>query len=136
MPRHSCKGCSKRIQLVKANSLQPDQVGRLLSYPGPLGVATPCRVQLGGAEKREQFNLLVNLYQQELTRANNDVQIFAQFLRNKLVGEIQVVIREIGEEKGYSLVIDSTTITYFTRTNIVDITGEIVKLYDQRQLGK
>lgn len=107
-----------------------------MSYPGPLGVATPCRVQSGDAEKREQFNLLVNLYEQELTRANNDVQIFAQFLRNKLVGEIQVVIREIGEEKGYSLVIDSTTITYFTRTNIVDITGEIVKLYDQRQLGK
>ena len=52
------------------------------------------------------------------------------------MGEIQVVIREIGEEKGYSLVFDSTTITYFTRTNIVDITGEIVKLYDQRQLGK
>lgn len=70
---------------------------------------------------------LIKEKQDELNKAE------AQRMRNELVGEIQEIILAIGEEQKYSLIIDSTTITYYTRTNIIDITGEVVRRYNEKR---
>lgn len=87
------------------------------------------------AEKQQELNQLVNEYQQKVAEANNEIQTQAQQMRNELVSEIQEIIMEIGEEQKYSLIIDSTTITYYTRTNIIDITGEVVRRYNENRRG-
>ncbi|HHT47831.1 MAG TPA: OmpH family outer membrane protein [Firmicutes bacterium] len=83
------------------------------------------------AEKQQELTQLVNEYQQKVDEANSQIQSEAQRMRNELVGEIQEIILAIGEEQNYSLIIDSATITYYTRTNIIDITGEVVRRYNQ-----
>lgn len=84
-------------------------------------------------EKQQQLTQLVNEYQQKVDEANSQIQAEAQRMRNELVGEIQEIILAIGEEQKYSLIIDSTTITYYTRTNIIDITGEVVRRYNEKR---
>jgi Skp family chaperone for outer membrane proteins len=74
---------------------------------------------------------LIYIFRTVLNEANSQIQSEAQRMRNELVGEIQEIILAIGEEQNYSLIIDSATITYYTRTNIIDITGEVVRRYNQ-----
>ena len=87
------------------------------------------------AEMRQQLNQLVNEYQQKVAEANNIIQTEAQQMRNELVGEIQEITLKLGDDKKYSLIIDSPTITYYTRTNIIDTTGEIVRRYNDLRNG-
>lgn len=84
-------------------------------------------------EKQQELTQLVNEYQQKVDEANSEIQAEAQKMRNELVAEIQEIVMAIGEEQKYSLIIDSSTITYYTRTNIIDITGEVVRRYNERR---
>ncbi len=85
-------------------------------------------------EQLPQLYALLADYQEALDQANTEVQTQAQTLRNRLVSEILEVIRQIGEARQYDLIVDSATVTYFTRVNIVDITGEVIRNYDQIKL--
>lgn len=82
-------------------------------------------------EKQQALTRLVNEYQQKVAEANSQIQVEAQKMRDELLAEIETIIMAIGEEQKYSLIIDSTTITYYTRTNIIDITGEVVRRYNE-----
>lgn len=85
-------------------------------------------------EQLTQLYAMLADYQEALDQANTEVQTQAQTLRNRLVSEILEVIRQIGEARQYDLIVDSATVTYFTRVNIVDITGEVIRNYDQIKL--
>lgn len=86
-------------------------------------------------KKQAELNQAVSNYQQRVNEVNAEIQNTAQNLRNQLVKEIRVIINTIGEEENYALIFDAATVTYHTRVNIIDITGEVVRRYNQSQIN-
>ncbi|MCK4765848.1 MAG: OmpH family outer membrane protein [Candidatus Aminicenantes bacterium] len=59
-----------------------------------------------------------------------EMQILTQKEMQKLQEEIKPIIRQIGKEKGLTIVLEITAVAYFDPT--VDITNEIIKVMDSK----
>ena len=79
--------------------------------------------------KQEELNSLIDELQQRVVQAQNEINARQQLLRNRVLNDIGQVLNIIGQERDYSLIIDSSSVFYYKL--VVDITWEVVRRYDE-----
>lgn len=78
--------------------------------------------------KAAQLDDLVTQYLTRMNEYEAEIQQLAQALQNQILSEIGAVLQWFGDNKDYSLILDSSTALYFRR--VVDLTWEIIREYD------
>ncbi|MBW2285075.1 MAG: OmpH family outer membrane protein [Deltaproteobacteria bacterium] len=76
--------------------------------------------------KKREFKYMYEDLTEEMRKAEAEA-------RTRLIGELEGVVSEIGERDGYMLLFErrSSGIMHFGK--VIDVTGEVVKLYDQKK---
>ncbi len=57
-----------------------------------------------------------------------EIQAAAQTLREQLLSDIEVVVRMVGEARGFDLVLEASDVYFYRR--VVDLTFEVIREYD------
>ena len=74
-------------------------------------------------EKREDFLQL-------LQKSERDLQAKDAELTSNIVKDVMPIIKQIGKEKGYTLILEKNTILYVNEDN--DISEEVMELYNKK----
>lgn len=80
------------------------------------------------AAKTAQLDELVAKYLADMNQYETEIQQRAQMYQNQILNEIGAVLQWFGDNKDYSLILDSSVALYYRRT--VDLTWEIIREYD------
>jgi outer membrane protein len=57
-------------------------------------------------------------------------------LTGQILENLKKIVRDIGEEKSYSFIIEKSQDVVVYAANSVDITGEVIERYDKGRRGK
>jgi len=79
--------------------------------------------------KQQELNALIDELQRRVVQAQEEINARQQQLRNAVLNDIGQVLRIIGQERDYSLILDSSAVFYYKL--VVDITWEVVRRYDE-----
>jgi outer membrane protein len=84
--------------------------------------------------KRDEFNKASNAYQKAVAAADAEVKQKATELRKVVLAHIRKAINTIGQEEKFLMIFTNENIAYFRKST--DITGKVIKKYNELQGGK
>lgn len=79
--------------------------------------------------KEAEYSHLFREYQQASADANAEVNKKRAELRAKVVGEINEVVRKLGKEEKYTLIVDTAVVPFFQ--NSADLTSRVIAKYNE-----
>ena len=87
------------------------------------------------AQKEQEMMQAQGVYQQTYMQAEQEMQAAYGQSMEALISKMRVITEEIGKEKGYTLVLETTEsgIVYSAGTN--DVTSELIKRYNAKHGG-
>lgn len=81
------------------------------------------------AAKQDELNALIDELQTRVAQGQNELAARQQLLRNSVLNDIGQVLNLIGQERDYTVILDSASVFYYKM--VVDITWEVVRRYDE-----
>lgn len=80
------------------------------------------------AALQAEFDELAQEYFAMVEQFEAEIQAAAQTLREQLLSDIEVVVRMVGEARGFDLVLEASDVYFYRR--VVDLTFEVIREYD------
>lgn len=78
--------------------------------------------------KEEELGAVVQEYTATVNAFESEIQSVLQSLRNHIMSEIGVVLQIVGDESGFDVIVDTSSVYYYRR--VVDLTSEVIRKYD------
>ena len=75
-------------------------------------------------KKRRHYKYLADEFTQEMKQAQLEA-------RKNLAKELEKVVEKIGAREGYTMIMEKRTIGLLYYDNVIDITNQVIKAYDQ-----
>ena len=80
------------------------------------------------ASKQEELQRLVEEYEMLVAESEAEIQAQAEAMRNQILSEISEVIRLIAARDNYSLILDISTVHFYSQA--IDINGDVISEYN------
>ncbi len=81
-----------------------------------------------------ELEQLVLEYETLVAQSEAEIQAEAEQMRSQILIEIGEVLRVLGEQENYSLILDTSIVHYYTQA--IDITWEVIRGYNERKSQK
>ena len=75
--------------------------------------------------QQRELEQLVSEYEALVAQSEAEIQAKAEEMRRQILGEIGEVLRVLGEQENYSLIVDTSIVHYYTQA--IDITREVIR---------
>ena len=88
--------------------------------------------QLEQEAKTKDFQAKVKEYQEAVQNAEKEMQKLEETAGRKLVDQVTRVVKQYGEQNGYTMILTTRDILYFNGNSpLDDVTAEVIKLMDK-----
>ncbi len=115
--------------LVASKQAEVDEMwAQIESFSQELDEQSKSLTDEENAAKQEELEGMVAEYEQAVADADAEVQTRAEEMRNQITTEIAEVLRVIGAEEGYDLILDTTVVHFYSQ--LIDITWEVIRKYN------
>ncbi len=84
------------------------------------------------ADKEKEYREKVDSFKEQFKASQQALQKQDQELTSRIMKELQVIIREMGEAGGYSVVLEKQEGGVIYAAKEVDLTDEVIRRYDQK----
>lgn len=111
------KGRASELQTME-NSLQ-SKMQRLQRDGATMKAADRSKLEKDVMADRQNFSAKAQSFEQDRSRRSNEE-------RGKLVTRIQSAVKKVADDKGYEVVLDSSTVAY-SSNDVKDITADVLK---------
>lgn len=78
---------------------------------------------------QRELEQLVSEYEALVAQSEAEIQAKAEEMRSRILSEIGDVLRALGEQENYSLIMDTSIVHYYAQA--VDITWEVIRKYNE-----
>ena len=78
---------------------------------------------------QRELDQLIPEYETLVAQSEAEIQAKADEMRSQILVEIGEVLRVIGEQENYSLIVDTSIVHYYTQA--IDITWEVIRRYNE-----
>ena len=78
---------------------------------------------------QRELEQLVSEYEALVAQSEAEIQAKAEQMRSQISVEIGEVLRALGEQENYSLIVDTSIVHYYTQA--IDITQEVIHKYNE-----
>jgi outer membrane protein len=117
--------------LIKSIQVKIDEKGKTIEkLRGELEKQSSILSDESRRAKEVELERLLRDYQRLVTDSQNDVKKREGEFTANIVKELRKIIREIGEEKGYTFILENTDGIVLYTEKTLDLTDEVLKRYN------
>jgi len=120
-------------EMEKLQRLSTERQKELQTVKETLEKQLPMLTQEARATKEKEFQSKLRDYQRWLEDSQKEIQQKGMELERNILLKFQKVIKKLGEDEGYTLVLERNEVIVLFSSKAIDITDRVIKTYDAQK---